>query len=229
MEISKRLQTVAEQIKQCNTIADIGTDHGYVPIYLYNKGIINKAIACDINEGPLKRADNNIKLYGAGEAIETRLGSGLCPVKTFEADAAVIAGMGGMLIIDILKDSLETVKSLKQLVLQPQLDISSVRRYIHGIGFKIDNEEMIIDEGKYYTIISAVYGEEKYCCDNEYTFGKVLIEKKNPVLKKYIEYKIQKQIKLMAGLKKINTLNSNIKLKEITEENKMYKEVYECL
>ena len=178
MELSKRMNAVVSMVKKCDTVADIGTDHGYVPIYIIKNGISKKAFACDVNKGPLEKAKTNISNYNCSDFIETRLGSGLSVIKPFEVDTAIIAGMGGMLVIDILKNSKDTVKSLKHLVLQPQLDIDKVRRYIHSIGFKIEDEEMLIDEGKYYTVINAVKGNEKYDRDIDYIFGKCLIDKK---------------------------------------------------
>ena len=97
MDISKRLQAVAGLVTR-RSMADIGTDHGYVPLYLYEQRKIDRALACDLNKGPLEKAKENIAAMGAGGAIETRLGSGLLPVHTGEVESAVIAGMGGMLI-----------------------------------------------------------------------------------------------------------------------------------
>ena len=106
MELSKRLEMVAGLVTQ-ERIADIGTDHGYVPIYLYKQGRIKKAYACDVRKGPLEKCRKNIALYGAEDVIETRLGSGLTPLKAGEAETAIMAGMGGMLIVHILQDSPE--------------------------------------------------------------------------------------------------------------------------
>ncbi|MDO4531742.1 MAG: class I SAM-dependent methyltransferase, partial [Bacillota bacterium] len=104
MDISKRLELVAGLVTH-DVIADIGTDHGYVPIYLYKQGKIKKAYACDVRKGPLEKCRQNIAQYGAGNVIETRLGSGLTPLLPGEAETAIMAGMGGMLIVHILEDS----------------------------------------------------------------------------------------------------------------------------
>lgn len=229
MDISFRLKMVAEQLKYGRIIADIGTDHAYVPIYLHRKGLIDRAIACDIKEGPIQRAKENIINNHRQRDIETRLGYGLIPIKPNEVDAVIIAGMGGMLTISILKNSPETVQSLKQLILQPQLDMGKVRKYIHSIDFKIENEEMIIDDGKYYTIISAIPGQEKYNDEKEYVFGKRLIEKKHTVLKKYIVYKMGKQEEIIEKLEHVETKNAGLKRRALEEEYKMFQEVYECL
>ena len=116
MDISKRLELVAGLVTN-KVIADIGTDHGYVPIYLYKQGKIKKAYARDVRKGPLEKCKQNIALYGAEDVIEPRLGSGLIPLKPGEAETAIMAGMGGMLIVHILEDSPAVAESLQELVL----------------------------------------------------------------------------------------------------------------
>lgn len=223
MEISKRLKTVAGEVKY-TTVADIGTDHGYVPIYLVKNKLADKAIACDINKGPLLKARENIEANCLNNKIETRLGSGLTPIVIGEVEAAVIAGMGGMLTIEILKESSEVVQSLKQLVLQPQLDIDSVRRYIHSIGFKIENEEMLIDEGKYYTVINAVHGEEENYNPCQYMFGKINLDKKSIILERYLIHRLGKLTEIKEKLKNSGTDNSIKKVDELENEILIFKE-----
>lgn len=226
MEISLRLKTVADMVHE-KSIADIGTDHGYVPIYLVKSGKIEKALACDINKGPLEKAQSNVKENCLESVIETRLGSGLVPVKKGETDCAVIAGMGGMLIIDILKASADVADGLKQMVLQPQLDADEVRKYIHSIGFRIEKEDFILDAGKYYTVISAVKGEEKYDTKADYVFGKVNIESKNPVLKEFIEKKLVTNSRILENIEKNGTGGNEEKKEEIMEDNRLCREVLE--
>lgn len=191
MELSERLKTVAGLVKY-RSIADIGTDHGYIPCYLAYRNNIDKAIACDVNKGPLNKAAENVSHYGFGKIIETRLGSGLGPVNKGEAETVIIAGMGGLLICDILKKGADKLESVKQLILQPQRDIYSVRKLIHQLGFKIEDEKMLCEGGKYYTIISAVKGNEFYTDELYYYFGKKLIESKSEVLKEYITKRLNK-------------------------------------
>ncbi|MGE4214400.1 MAG: tRNA (adenine(22)-N(1))-methyltransferase TrmK [Anaerotignaceae bacterium] len=223
MEISKRLKTVAGEVRY-RTVVDIGTDHGYVPIYLVKNKLADSAIACDINKGPLLKAKQNIEANCLLGKIETRLGSGLIPIEIGEVETAVIAGMGGMLTIEILKAGGDVVQSLKQLVLQPQLDIDSVRKYIHTIGFKIENEQMLIDDGKYYTVINAVHGEEKTYDQCQYMFGKVNLDKKSDVLKKYLMHRLGKLTEIKDGLEKSGTENSMKKLNEIENEIRVFEE-----
>lgn len=228
-EISERLKTVAKYAKNAQILADIGTDHAYIPIYLCQQNKLKKAIACDINSGPLEKAKENVNRYNLQSQIELRLGNGLSPIKAGEADTVVIAGMGGNLIIDILSQSLEIVKGLKILVLQPQLDVAEVRRYLHSINFKIEKEEMLFEEGKFYTVINAVPGKEKYNKDYEYLYGKYLIDSKNLVLKNYILLTLNKYNNIVKKLNEKMTVLSKQREKELLEEIKVMKEVLECL
>ena len=191
MEISNRLKAIASFVMY-KTIADIGTDHGYIPCFLALNKRINKAVACDINKGPLNKAESNINNYALNGIIETRLGNGLEPLKQNEVDTIIIAGMGGILICDILKKGIKKINTAKQIVLQPQRDIADVRKTIHNIGFFIHDEALIFEGGKYYNIISALKGKESYNDEISYVFGKKLIDKKAPVLKDYVLSEINK-------------------------------------
>lgn len=223
MDISSRLKAVAKEVKYV-TVADIGTDHGYVPIYLVKHKIAHKAIACDINKGPLQKARENIEANKLTNEIEVRLGSGLMPIAVDEVETAVIAGMGGMLMIEILKASIDVVKSLKQLVLQPQLDIENVRQYIHSIGFRIENEEMLVDEGKYYTVMSAVQGREDPYSKCQYMFGKINLDKKSTVLKQYLKYRLKNFEKIRDELARAGSEKSIIKEKQIKKDIMVFEE-----
>jgi len=229
MEISERLKTVASFVRNGGTVADIGTDHGYVPIYLYKEGRIDRAIACDINREPVRRAQININMYHLSDVIETRLGSGLKPLVVGEADGAIIAGMGGMLIIDILEGDRGKTLALKELILQPQTDIDKVRRYIHSVGFRIDDEKMLLEEGIYYTVIRAVPGRESYDNDADYLFGKINIDKKSQVLKDFLNNTMRKNADVMERLRAAGTENSKARLAELERYDGICGEVFQCL
>lgn len=194
MILSARLQGVAALVAH-PTVADIGTDHGYIPIWLWREGRLSRGIACDVKKGPLSRAAANIAANGAEEAVETRLGDGLRPVAPGEVETAVLAGMGGLLMIRILKDAPEVVKSLRQLVVQPQRDVAEVRRALHELGFAIRQELMLVEEGHYYTILSATPGAETYT-DREYRYGKLLLDRKDPYLREYLAVELEKKSKI---------------------------------
>ena len=189
MEISNRLKAICDLCLPGQVVADIGCDHGYVSITLTNSGKFEKALAMDINEGPLRLAGQNIALYGDKARIETRLSSGFDKLEKGEADTVIIAGMGGMLVRDILDAGRDKLGSVKQLVLGAQSDIDTVRRYITAAGFRIDDEEMLEEDGKYYQLIRAVNdGSDNVgkLNDIEALYGPVLINKKHAVLREYL-------------------------------------------
>lgn len=228
IEISDRLNTIANQVKY-RTMADIGTDHAYIPIYLCQNELIDYAIASDINKGPLKKANENIKKFMLEAKISLVLGNGLEKINPSEIETVVIAGMGGNLIIDILNNNLEMVKQLKQLVLQPQLDIYELRKYIHSIGFSIENEQMIIEEGKYYNIINASKGNEQYYNEQYYRWGKILIEKKDKVLRQYVGITIEKYNIIIKDLNNKNTIVAIKRKEKLLDEIKLLEEVLKWL
>jgi tRNA (adenine22-N1)-methyltransferase len=230
MELSERLKTIASEVR-FRTLADIGTDHGYIPIYLAERGLIDKAAACDIKKGPLARAKENIKKHRLDGMIDLRLGGGLSPVKPGEFETAVIAGMGGMLLTEIIKASADCAKSFRQLVLQPQLDIPEVRKFLHTASFKINNEEMVPDENKYYNILSCSPGSDEIYDENDYLFGKILLRKKDPVLKNDILRKLKKTEKIIADMstqKHINEAASQ-RLSELKAAAENYERVLAVL
>lgn len=228
MELSKRLQTVAELVSY-PSMADIGTDHGYVPIYLHKQGKIKKAFACDVRRGPLEKAEKNIVLAQGEQVIETRLGSGLLPIGVGEIQTAVIAGMGGMLMIRILSESPEVVKSLQELILSPQLDVDQVRRYVHQIGFQMNEEIMVQDEGKNYHVIRCVPGNETYSREIDYLYGKMLLEKKEPLLLLQVRKEFEKYTEIRGRLLDSNTEISRERLASVEKQLAYMKEALACL
>lgn len=186
-KISQRLIQVAEMVPEGGRLADVGTDHGYVPIWLLEKGRIPSAIAMDIHQGPLQRAKENRDKYGFQKVMELRLSNGLEKLRPGEADTVLIAGMGGPLMIRILTEGRENGRGVSAWVLQPQSEIPSVRRYLTEHDFCIIKEIMLRDEGKYYMAMKAVPGHAKAWTETEYLFGKLLLEEKHPVLKEFLE------------------------------------------
>lgn len=155
MELSGRLLAVASLVTAGYRVVDIGTDHAYIPIYLVQKGLTDSAIAMDINEGPLKRAKAHVKESGMEGKIGLRLSDGFEKLRPSEADAAVLAGMGGPLMIRLLKEYPETVLSLQELILQPQSETAKVRAFLLEEGFFFLREDMVKDDGKYYSMMKV--------------------------------------------------------------------------
>lgn len=193
VRLSLRLQAVADFVEQGSRIADIGTDHGYVPIYLAQTGRAVSAIAMDVRRGPLERAAEHIREYGEREGqsfscpVKTRLSDGLKALEPGEADTVIIAGMGGELEIRILEEGRHVWDSVKHWILSPQSDLHKVRLYLEENGFVIMDETMVRDEGKYYTIMSVARGTMKYSRPTWYRYGKIPIGRKDCILKEYLD------------------------------------------
>lgn len=160
-KLSKRLQAAADFVTKGNRAADIGTDHGFLPIYLVQSGKCPRAVAMDIRKGPLERAKEHIAVQGLGALIETRLSDGMQALKAGEADSAIITGMGGLTVIHILEEAREILPDFKELVLEPQSDIAKVRRYLREHKMEIDREELVEEAGKFYPILHVSVIEPK--------------------------------------------------------------------
>ena len=160
MKLSERMKAVAAMVTNGNVLADVGTDHGYVPIMLVNRGFIPSAIAMDINEGPLQRARENIIANQLQEKIDTRLSDGVSALSDGEVESIVIAGMGGELTIRILTEGESVCRSVKELILQPQSDIQKVRKFLREHGYRIVDENMVYEEQKYYSVMKVIPVEE---------------------------------------------------------------------
>ena len=216
MQLSQRLSSVASMVTAGNCLADVGTDHGYVPIYLYERNIIPHAIAMDVNKGPLERAALHIAESGMKEAIETRLSDGLTALKPGEADSVVVAGMGGPLIIRILSAHPEITESLKELILQPQSEISEVRIWLYEQGYEIVEEHMVFEDGKYYPMFKAVKNPEAEKLTNlEYKYGKISVLGEPEVLRAYLVREIANKQNILQKLSEETTEKSKVRAVEI--------------
>ena len=142
------------------TAADIGTDHGYVAVELIKNARAKRVIASDVRQGPLNAAISNIKKNNMEDRIETRLGSGLSILRKGEADTAVIAGMGGELICDIIEKDIEIARSLT-LVIQPMNSQYELRKYLINNGFTIEKEDIECEGDRVYNILIVKNGEQK--------------------------------------------------------------------
>lgn len=159
-ELSKRLQTIASFVQPGSRIADVGTDHGFLPIYLLEQGIASQGIAMDIRRGPLSRAQDHIAEAGLETKIETRLGNGLEKLMPGEADTVIVAGMGGPLMLDILRAGSHVFDDVDRFILSPQSDWRGFRLGLEKLGLQIIREEMVCEDGKYYVIMETVHGEQ---------------------------------------------------------------------
>ena len=189
MELSKRLYAVAGLVTPGGRLADIGTDHAYVPIYLAQTGSISGAVAMDVNRGPLLRAQEHICENGLESCIAVRLSDGLQKLEAGEADTVLIAGMGGALTIRILEAGSHVLPSVKELILQPQSEIFKVREWLEAYGYIITEEDMVCEDGKYYQMMRAVAGKTAVPMDEvQLWYGPCLLDESHPVLKEYLTW-----------------------------------------
>lgn len=201
MELSKRLQAVADLLSEGLVVADIGTDHGYIPIYLVETGKCQKAFAMDINKGPLVRAKEHIEAHGLQSQITVRQSDGVKALQIGECESVNVAGMGGGLAIKIMEDGKNIFKSLKEFVLQPQSELEKVRQYLYENDYCIIAEDMVLEDGKFYPMMKVINGPVEPYSPAELRYGKILIKMKHPVLKMFLEKEVQAKKHIIENLK----------------------------
>ncbi len=175
IDLSPRLGLISEYIIQHKPMADIGCDHGLLPVYMVLKGLVPKAIAMDLRADPLQKAVTCIKDHCLEEKIDTRLSDGLEALKHFEVETTVIAGMGGILIKDILKKEKNVFIKTKKLILQPMNNAHVLRKYLVCNGYQINTELLAKEDDRIYEIIVVTQGKSELLHPIEYEIG--LIEK----------------------------------------------------
>lgn len=222
MELSKRLKAIADMVTTGSRTADVGCDHGFVSIYLYENKIAPKVYAMDLREGPLKRAREHIAAKGFSDYIETRLSDGVEALAPGEADTLICAGMGGRLMAEILSKGHEKTAAMRELILQPQSELRYFREFLRQNGYAILTENMVKEDGKFYPIIKAAYcGEAALAgsascreaipadnCSYEMqqrladSFGPCLLADRHPILKEYLEMLRDRDERILAGLER---------------------------
>ena len=161
LHIGERLHAAASMVTPCHTMADIGTDHGYLPAYLILSGRCRQAIASDIAEGPCKAAAETRNKYNLGNKMEIRTSPGLQGLRAGEAEAVVIAGMGGATIAGILDESPEIAASVSIFVLQPMNAENLLRRWLTRHDYCIAEETLCQENGHIYIVMKAVHVESR--------------------------------------------------------------------
>lgn len=159
--LGARLQKCADFVREGKKLADIGTDHGYVPVCLLQSGKIPFAVAVDVHKGPLESAMNNASRCGVADKMHFVCGDGLHGVLPDEAEDIVIAGMGGELILRIISEAPWLCAMDKHLVLQPMTTAMQLREGLAALGFTIDREEAVVDSDKIYSVMSVYYTDQK--------------------------------------------------------------------
>lgn len=230
IHLSKRLKMLADMVSEGNRVADVGCDHGYLPIFLIQQGRIPGALAMDVRKGPLKAAREHIASGRLEDYIECRLSDGLKAYIAGEADTIICAGMGGRLMERILTEGMDKAKAAGELILQPQSEIGEFRKFLRENDFFVVQEEAVQEDGKYYFAMRAVppkaavgtkvpeaesqkpeNPEEQEVYD---TYGKLLLESRNLVLQEYL----QKRLEVLDNLKKTTRESNTEKARERYQE-----------
>ncbi len=231
IRISKRLAALAALVKQGNTVADIGCDHGYLPIYLIQQRHIPRAIAMDVRPGPLSRAEENIAAHGLLDYIEVRLSDGLDALRPKEAQTVVIAGMGGPLMERILSRGAAQLADVEELILQPQSEVEHFRRFLQGLPFVVVDEDMVKEDGKFYPMMRlSSIGVEKNGQDwedAEYRYGKYLLAGRHPILRGYLYREEERLDRLEEGLCRAGSGRASERLSQVRREKEYVQEVWE--
>lgn len=196
LELTPRLQLLADWVPQGARLADVGTDHGYLPVWLSLQGRLTSAIASDLRKGPLEHAKETGRMYGA-QNIDYRLGNGLAGIGPEETDVIVIAGMGGENIASILEAALWTADGAHTLLLAPHTKAEELRRYLMDHGYVILREELVYDRGTIYPILEVTAGQMELSVGQLWGGAKLL---KDPLGDQYIIEKIIRLFGAVAGL-----------------------------
>lgn len=215
VKLTPRMLQVANLVPEGAAVADVGCDHAYVSIYLCQMRNCRKVLAMDVRTGPLEIATRNVAEAGLADRIELRLSDGLAKVEPGEIDTVVLAGMGGLLMMDILEAGKAVVAEVDTLVLQPQSDIPTVRRFVHEIGFAIQREAMLWDDEKPYFMMQCGRGTNETWTEVEYAYGKGLLENKDEGLHTYLKKEKQTQIQIMERLSKEQSARAMERMQEL--------------
>ena len=194
LNLSERMLMAAKMVRKGKAVADIGTDHAYLPAYLVLNGITSKALACDVRKGPLDNAKKTVDAYGLQNEITLRLSDGFDEIEPFEADDFIMCGMGGTLMEQLVSRAYWLKDSSKRIIVQPQSHAEDIRRFFVENGFEILCEDACIDSGKLYCAMAAEYTGKITEKPVSYIYTGELSKCKKPEARLYLE-KINTQLK----------------------------------
>lgn len=232
MKLSRRLEKLVEMTPKTECVADIGTDHGYVPFALLESKKADKVIATDINRKPLEKAISLADSYNLSAKINFRLGPGLTVLKKNEVQGVIIAGMGGEMIKDMIEISLDIVKQLDFLILQPAQNPEVIRQYVYDKNFTILAEDLVReDDGRFYEYLRVVYDEEIMGFSHDpmdFVLSPLLVKKHHPLMRAFITEKI-KEIQLIRSKLDLSFASSRIKDRELAVKADYFQEALKWL
>ena len=227
MKLSKRLETIVSQAAKAaagGRAADVGCDHGFVPITLVETGAVSRAIAMDVRKGPLMRAKAHIAAHGLSDVIETRLSDGLEKLNPGEADTVIIAGMGGELMLRILKDGAHVREHIRHWILSPQSELGVFRHGLEELGLAVTDEVMVEEDGKYYVIMTVEPGQMHWEEEFRYRYGDRLITGRSPELYRLLCRERQQYAEIARQLEGASGEGAKARLNEIKKELKQIEE-----
>ena len=226
LALQPRLQLLADMVPAGSRLADVGTDHGYLPVYLLQQGRISRAIASDIVDGPLQHARQTAAEYEV-DGIDFRLCPGLDAIAPHEADTVVIAGMGGETIQAILSAAPWTADGSHLLLLQPMTKVEYLRKWLVDNGYAFTEERLVWDKDHLYPVF-AVRGGTQPPLTAAQQYGGILLDG-DPLYGAYLDERIGKLQKAVEGLQKSSVVESTVKVKELTELCRILKEKRDAL
>lgn len=210
--MTPRLLAIADSVPTGARLADVGTDHGYIPIYLSLENRLKSALAMDVRPGPLQRAEENIARYGLNDTVQTRLSDGLAALAPGEADTAVLAGMGGILIAELLE---KAPFALSCYILQPMTAVPELRRYLATHGYMVCHEALVQEGQKIYTIMTVRHGTMPWEEPIDALIGRMLRQTRDPLLPALTDRLIAKYETALRGLERAEKT-------DITEKKQEY-------
>lgn len=229
-KLSKRLETVAKYIPSGYRLADIGSDHAYLPCYIVQKGTVPFAIAGEVVEGPFQSAKGQVESLALINKISVRKGDGLEVIEKGEVDCITIAGMGGPLIASILEKGKSKLSDVKRLILQPNISAISIREWLLKNGWELIAEEIVEEDGKIYEILIAEQGDalksEHQNNDKALLLGPFLLKECSPIFKRKWIAEKNNWLKILKQLQKAADSSENTDKKEdLIRKIKMVEEV----
>lgn len=198
VNLSRRLRCIADYVTPGSRVADVGTDHGYIPAWLIQNGVCTGVIASDIKPGPLQTAVNTAKSAEVSAQIDFRLCSGLDAYSADEVDEVIMAGMGGETLISILESKPWTRE--KRLIIQPQSKIPELRKWMQENGYAIIDAQLVYDAGRIY-LVWLVTGGAAVPAENVIA-DDILVQKRDPLLGAWLDDMIKRTLKRLKGLEK---------------------------
>ncbi len=202
MTMGPRLDSICSLLCPGEVLADIGTDHGYLMVNILIKGLFQRALGVELNCGPMESARQTVREAGLHDRVDLRLGDGLTPLVPGEADALVVAGMGGHTICTILRNGVDRLAGVRQMVLQPQSAHPKLRRCLRGLGWKIADERLVTEDGRLYLVLSAVPGDSQPLSWEDEQIGPVLRRSRPPLYAAYVEQMITERKRIVRSMSK---------------------------